>query len=91
MLRREKSAALFAQAQRCMPGGVNSPVRSFANVQEVPVFVRSAYGSHVEDEDGNVFIDYIGPRASFPPCKKHWRRGPVMVCLQRQRQRWPGR
>ena len=73
MLRREKSAALFAQAQRGMPGGVNSPVRSFANVQEVPVFVRSAYGSHVEDEDGNVFIDYIGSWGPLilghrPPC-----------------------
>ena len=73
MLRREKSAALFAQAQRCMPGGVNSPVRSFANVQEVPIFVRSAYGSRVEDEDGNVFIDYIGSWGPLilghrPPC-----------------------
>lgn len=43
-----------------MPGGVNSPVRSFAHVGEVPVFVKRAYGSRVEDEDGNVFIDYVG-------------------------------
>ena len=59
-MKRERSAALFAQASQRMPGGVNSPVRSFAHVGEVPVFVKRAYGSRVEDEDGNVFIDYVG-------------------------------
>ena len=59
-MKRERSAALFAQASQRMPGDVNSPVRSFAHVGEVPVFVKRAYGSRVEDEDGNVFIDYVG-------------------------------
>lgn len=55
-----KSEAWFQQACTCMPGGVNSPVRSFANAQMSALFVDHASGSHVYDVDGNDFLDYIG-------------------------------
>lgn len=56
----ERSQALFREAGEYIPGGVNSPVRAFASVGMSPVFVRRAHGSHVEDEDGNDYLDYIG-------------------------------
>jgi len=42
-----------------MPGGVNSPVRAFRGVGGTPLFVRRAKGSHLWDEDGNRYIDYV--------------------------------
>ncbi len=57
---REKSIEAFQQANQVIPGGVNSPVRAFANVSETPVFYDHAKGSHVWDVDGNEFIDFIG-------------------------------
>ncbi|MGX8851387.1 glutamate-1-semialdehyde 2,1-aminomutase [Amedibacillus sp. YH-ame10] len=56
----EKSKELFEEACKYIPGGVNSPVRSFANVGTPPIFVERASGSHVNDVDGNSYIDYIG-------------------------------
>ncbi|MEG0427980.1 MAG: glutamate-1-semialdehyde 2,1-aminomutase [Akkermansia sp.] len=55
-----KSAQLFARAKKVIPGGVNSPVRAFRNVDGDPFFVRSAKGSHITDADGRELIDYIG-------------------------------
>ena len=55
-----KSEALFAEAQRLMPGGVNSPVRSFRAVTGTPPFIASGNGSRVVDVDGNEYIDYLG-------------------------------
>ena len=43
-----------------MPGGVNSPVRSFANVGGNPPFIARAEGSKIYDIDGNEYIDYVG-------------------------------
>jgi glutamate-1-semialdehyde 2,1-aminomutase len=54
-----KSVDLFERAQRSMPGGVNSPVRAFRSVGGTPVFIKSAKGAHLFDEDDNQFIDYI--------------------------------
>ena len=56
----EKSHALFAQAQRLIPGGVNSPVRAFKGVGGEPVFIAKAQGAYLWDEDGNRYIDYVG-------------------------------
>ena len=56
----EKSAAAFALAKKFMPGGVNSPVRSYQNVDCNPPFIARAKGSHIFDIDGNNFIDYVG-------------------------------
>ncbi len=49
----------FDRAQSCIPGGVNSPVRAFSNVDATPVFYDHAQGSHVWDVDGNEYIDFI--------------------------------
>jgi glutamate-1-semialdehyde 2,1-aminomutase len=43
-----------------MPGGVNSPARAFGAVGGHPLFVRRAWGAHVEDIDGNSYVDYVG-------------------------------
>ncbi len=55
-----KSTQLFAEAQKHMPGGVNSPVRAFKSVGRDPLYITRAKGSRIYDVDGNEFIDYIG-------------------------------
>ena len=55
-----KSKAAFEEAQKHIPGGVNSPVRSFKSVNATPPFIASASGSSVTDIDGNTYIDYVG-------------------------------
>jgi glutamate-1-semialdehyde 2,1-aminomutase len=55
-----KSSELFAEAQKHMPGGVNSPVRAFKSVGRDPLYIQKAKGSKMWDADGNEFIDYIG-------------------------------
>ena len=59
-MKRIKSESLFEQAQALMPGGVNSPVRAFKNVDGKPVFFKSAKGPILIDEDDNQYIDFIG-------------------------------
>ena len=56
----EKSRAAFQEARQYMPGGVNSPVRSFANVGGNPLFIDHAAGDKIYDIDGNEYIDYVG-------------------------------
>ena len=56
---RARSEALFAEALRYLPGGVNSPVRAFRGVGGTPFFAKKASGARVEDEDGNSYIDYV--------------------------------
>lgn len=56
----ENSKKIYDEAVNYIPGGVNSPVRAFKSVESEPVFIKKGYGSKIEDEDGNVFIDYIG-------------------------------
>lgn len=55
----KRSSALFSEAQKVIPGGVNSPVRAFKAVGGDPIFVKRAAGAYLYDEDGNQFIDYI--------------------------------
>ena len=43
-----------------MPGGVNSPVRAFGNVNSTPIFIKSASGAYLHDVDGNDYVDFIG-------------------------------
>lgn len=54
------SQKLFQSAKSVIPGGVNSPVRAFRNVDGEPFFVRRAKGCRIEDVDGRTLIDYIG-------------------------------
>src|SRR5690349_20890751 len=60
MLSHVKSEALFAQALKYIPGGVNSPVRAFRAVGGHPFFVHKAKGAHIRDVDDNDYIDYVG-------------------------------
>lgn len=55
-----KSENLFAEAQRLIPGGVNSPVRAFNGVGGVPLFIERANGAYLYDADGKAYIDYVG-------------------------------
>ncbi len=55
-----KSIKLFKEAQSHMPGGVNSPVRAFKNINGKPIFFKKAKGANLFDEDNNKYIDYIG-------------------------------
>jgi len=55
----QRSSQLFAEAEKVIPGGVNSPVRAFKGVGGTPIFVKSAKGAYLYDEDGNRLIDYI--------------------------------
>ena len=55
----QRSSALFNEAQKVIPGGVNSPVRAFKAVGGNPIFVKRAKGAYLYDEDDNQLIDYI--------------------------------
>lgn len=58
------SQKLFNKACKVIPGGVNSPVRSFANVNSTPLYIKSGKGSRIYDHDSNEYIDYC---ASWGP------------------------
>ena len=60
MISLETSRAAFAEAQTLMPGGVNSPVRSYSRIGCPPPFIAWAKGSTIADIDGNEYIDYVG-------------------------------
>lgn len=55
----QRSSQLFAEAEKVIPGGVNSPVRAFKGVGGTPLFAKSARGAYLYDEDDNRLIDYI--------------------------------
>ena len=55
----QRSSALFHEAQKYIPGGVNSPVRAFKSVGGVPIFMKSAKGAYLTDADDRNYIDYI--------------------------------
>ncbi len=55
-----RSSELFARAQKRIPGGVNSPVRAFRNVDSTPFFVARASGAKIWDVDGREYLDYVG-------------------------------
>lgn len=59
-MKQDQSQKLFKQAKQIIPGGVNSPVRAFRNVDGEPFFVSKAKGCMIEDVDGNRMIDYVG-------------------------------
>ena len=70
------SEALFAQAKKSIPGGVNSPVRAFRSVGGNPIFIKKAKGAYIFDEDDNQYIELInswGPMIlghAFEPVEK---------------------
>lgn len=57
---RQRSSELFAQARQFIPGGVNSPARSWGAVGGTPIFLARGQGSRIWDADDNEYIDYVG-------------------------------
>ncbi|RME85925.1 MAG: aspartate aminotransferase family protein, partial [Planctomycetota bacterium] len=56
----EKSKILFQEAQKYIPGGVNSPVRAFKGVGGSPIFFESGNGAILKSLDGKEYIDFVG-------------------------------
>ena len=54
-----RSETLFEQAQKTIPGGVNSPVRAFRAVGGTPIFIENAEGPYIFDADGKRYVDYV--------------------------------
>ena len=75
------SQSLFSRAQQSIPGGVNSPVRAFRSVGGAPLFIKSAKGAYLFDEDGNQFIDYIN---SWGPMILGHAYEPVVKAIQKK-------
>ena len=80
----EKSKHLFKEAQKYIPGGVNSPVRAFKSVGGEPLFIAWAQGSKIYDVDGNAYIDYVG---SWGPMILGHRHPKVFAALKRALER----
>lgn len=57
-INRSQSAALFEEAKKYFPGGVNSPVRAFKSVSGPPLFIKKGNGCRFTDEDNNRYIDF---------------------------------
>src|SRR3972149_1175783 len=58
-MKAERPRQLFQEAQAHLVGGVNSPVRAFRGVGGTPLFIQRGRGSHIWDEDGNEYVDYV--------------------------------
>ena len=80
-MRYERSSALFAQAKKVIPGGVNSPVRAFKAVGGTPIFIKEAKGAYLFDEDDHRFIDFI---SSWGPLILGHGYKPVVEAVQKQ-------
>ena len=55
----KRSQRLFERAQQVIPGGVNSPVRAFKAIGEIPRFIHSRRGAEIKDVDGHIYVDYV--------------------------------
>lgn len=80
-MRYNRSSALFAQAKKVIPGGVNSPVRAFKAVGGTPIFIKKAKGAYLFDEDGHRYIDFI---SSWGPLILGHGYKPVVEAVQNQ-------
>jgi glutamate-1-semialdehyde 2,1-aminomutase len=59
-MKTERSKAGFIEAKKFIPGGVNSPVRAFKQVQGTPRFIQKGKGARITDADSNVYTDFCG-------------------------------
>ncbi|MGZ6970872.1 MAG: glutamate-1-semialdehyde 2,1-aminomutase [Thermoanaerobaculia bacterium] len=75
-----QSEALFARARLRMPGGVSSPVRSFASVGGTPFFVKKGRGATLIDADGNRYVDWV---MSYGPLLFGHAHGPILSAIRR--------
>jgi len=77
----KNSHQLFQQAQKHIPGGVNSPVRAFKGVGGDPIFFRSAQGAYITDADHITYLDYV---ASWGPAILGHAHPEVVAAVQQQ-------
>lgn len=77
----QRSSALFDEAQKYIPGGVNSPVRAFKSVGGVPLFMKNAKGAYLTDSDNRTYIDYIN---SWGPAILGHTHPEVLEAIQKQ-------
>lgn len=77
----QRSSALFEEAKKYIPGGVNSPVRAFKSVGGVPIFMKSAKGAYLTDADDRTYIDYIN---SWGPAILGHTHSEVLESVQKQ-------
>jgi glutamate-1-semialdehyde 2,1-aminomutase len=80
MRKTEQSEKLFQEANKYLPGGVNSPVRAYKAVGGIPPFIVRGKGSHIYDTDKNVYIDYVG---SWGPLILGHAYGPVVEAVKK--------
>ncbi|MFI5272668.1 MAG: glutamate-1-semialdehyde 2,1-aminomutase [Ktedonobacterales bacterium] len=80
----QRSEDLFAQSQRLIPGGVNSPVRAYRAVGGTPRFIARGEGAYIWDVDGNRYIDYV---CSWGPLILGHAAPPVVAAIQRAAER----
>ncbi|MDR0468242.1 MAG: aminotransferase class III-fold pyridoxal phosphate-dependent enzyme, partial [Campylobacteraceae bacterium] len=59
MLNQNRSINAYEEAKKVIPGGVNSPVRSFSSVGQTPPFIAKGDGCYIEDIDGNRYVDFV--------------------------------
>ena len=74
-MKTENSRKIFEKAKKSIPGGVNSPVRAFQSVnKDYPIFIESAKGSRLYDEDGNEPLTHAWPPLphAAPNSKPNW-------------------
>ena len=74
-MKTERSHALFARSLERFPGGVNSPVRAFRQMDGEPRFIAEGSGSRLMDADGNSYVDYVLSWGALPVGHAH----PVVV------------
>ncbi|EHK2327027.1 glutamate-1-semialdehyde 2,1-aminomutase [Clostridium perfringens] len=55
----DRNKEIFEESKKYMPGGVNSPVRSFGSVGINPPVIKSGKGAMIKDENGNEYIDFV--------------------------------
>ena len=80
-MKHDRSQALFEQAQKVIPGGVNSPVRAFKSVGGNPLFIKGGEGAYVVDSDDNHYVDYVG---AYGPLILGHRNPVVLAALSKQ-------
>lgn len=80
-MKHDRSQALFEQAQKVIPGGVNSPVRAFKSVGGNPLFIKGGDGAYVVDSDDNRYVDYVG---AYGPLILGHRNPAVVTALSKQ-------
>lgn len=80
-MQRVKTERIFEESCDIIPGGVNSPVRSFRELDMIPLFVERGFGDKIQDPDGNEWIDYCMSWGALPLGHAHPK---IVAAVQKQ-------